>query len=1396
MATTEQVPVDESLRPVLEQVRKDLLDFGMRNPLLNYRLLKSKGVESITVDPAPMFEFLVTEGQELRFTPAQVITATVGKAVPGESRISAQTVNSNRTSSSGEHESSLTLERFSETYFIADHNQQDLDKRLLATYYAARTSIEEQGVNTLFMAIGMLHWKDPSAPEDAHQAPLILIPVELERESASEGFRLRYTNDDVSPNVCLIEFLKQFNVKIDLPAEDEEFDLRRYFQRFSDAISIESDWSIDTEAVVLGFFSFSKFLMYRDLDPTIWPTSSGLLSHDVLQNLLGSNSFSGDPSLLSDNDFLDDLPNAAEVVHVMDADSTQTLVLLDADSGRSMVVQGPPGTGKSQTIVNLIAGAIEKGKTVLFVSEKKAALEVVKKRLDKCGLGNACLELHSNKAKKKELIAELKRMVDLGLSHSLPKTSARLALEEAKAKLNQYCQAINSEVGPSRERTRDLFGLLLPVLDHLKGIDIPTIKLPEVLVWTDRETEQKRLLVQKLQDALTRVGVPEQHPFWGSQLRVLLPATQERARQALLHAAALANQCRECLRKLAALLGADMPQSPNDGQILRDIAKRLLAAPNLFGLDLENPAWCSQATTIDEVIEAGHKLAEIRSAWSGKLTDEAWTTDVSALHSDLMRLQKLWWRAVLPEWYSVKHKFAGLFIDRLPKQLHQMIEVTCAIRDAEMLRQKIRSNSEIAAELFRSYWLNEQSDWQTLRAQFDWIKRLLNPAAEPAAPLWGLRFIGNRSDRSLLKDTVAEAERLCDELKAKRTVVLELLKCGEEIGIAAKTAPSQSFNSIEAVLAECSERLASLSSLAHYMQVRDECLNAKLKPVAELADNWEHGLQSLVDVFQYWRLSLLIDRAFEKNPVLSSFDQTSHTTSAETFRQLDAESLSWARDSIAKRHCGSIPTAATANGQLGYLRMMFERRSRFPAIRKLIENAGHAIQAFKPVFMMSPLSIANFIPPDSIRFDLVVFDEASQVRPADALGAIARGKQAIVVGDSKQLPPTSFFDSLTGGEDDDDAADSPATDIESILGLFCSRSAHQRMLRWHYRSRHESLISGSNHLFYDDRLVVFPSPEKRRNDLGLMYHKLTDAPYDRSRTRTNPVEARAVAEAVMKFAAEQLTVNSEARMTLGVATFSVAQRDAVLDQLEILRRTQPGLEGFFSGPPHEPFFVKNLENVQGDERDAIFISVGYGRTKDGYLSMGFGPVNRNGGERRLNVLFTRARRRCEVFTTLCSDDIDIGQNPSEGLQAFKMFLQFAERGYLELPTSTGKAPDSPFEEEVLSSLQRLGYTVETQVGCAGFFIDMAVLDKNAPGRYVIGIECDGATYHSARSARDRDRLRQAVLEGLGWRLYRIWSTAWFHDRGREIERLVAAICSGSRCLGSAQAHSSGFPRKA
>jgi very-short-patch-repair endonuclease len=458
-----------------------------------------------------------------------------------------------------------------------------------------------------------------------------------------------------------------------------------------------------------------------------------------------------------------------------------------------------------------------------------------------------------------------------------------------------------------------------------------------------------------------------------------------------------------------------------------------------------------------------------------------------------------------------------------------------------------------------------------------------------------------------------------------------------------------------------------------------------------------------------------------------------------------------------------------AGGQLGILLREFEKKRRHLPIRQLLLQAGEVIQTIKPVFMMSPLSIAKFIPPGSLKFDLVIFDEASQVEPVDAFGALLRARQAVVVGDNKQLPPTRFFERVTESEE---VESSPTADLESILGLFCSQGVLQRMLRWHYRSRHESLIRVSNHQFYDGKLVLFPSPDSRREEVGLVFRYLPHTAYEPGLSkRYNLGEALAVAQAVMRHARDY------PELTLGVAAFSQAQAQAIDDQLEILRRRDPSLERFFAEHREEPFFVKNLENVQGDERDVIFISVGYGKQADGYMAMSFGPLNWDGGERRLNVLITRARRRCVVFANFRADDIDLSRTSARGVVALKRYLKYAETGIDDLAVPGSREPDSEFEIHVAREIEKLGYQVVPQVGTGGFFIDLAVVDPEQPGRYLLGIECDGATYHSAKSVRDRDRLRQAVLENLGWTLHRIWSTDWFRNPEQELRRLEQAIKS-------------------
>ena len=340
-----------------------------------------------------------------------------------------------------------------------------------------------------------------------------------------------------------------------------------------------------------------------------------------------------------------------------------------------------------------------------------------------------------------------------------------------------------------------------------------------------------------------------------------------------------------------------------------------------------------------------------------------------------------------------------------------------------------------------------------------------------------------------------------------------------------------------------------------------------------------------------------------------------------------------------------------------------------------------------------------------------------------------------MVGDERQLPPTKFFSKMTSAEPDEDGDDdTQVSDIESILGLFTARGLPQRMLRWHYRSRHQSLIAVSNSQFYENKLFIVPSPYTQEAGMGLQFHHIANGVFDSGNTGTNAEEAKVIAAAIIDHA------RNAPQHSLGVATFSVKQRRAIQDELELLRRQHPDVEPFFQQHASEPFFIKNLENVQGDERDVIFISVGYGRNKLGTMAMRFGPLSAEGGERRLNVLISRAKRRCEVFASITDEDIDLERAKGRGVAAFKLFLHFARTGKLGLSRVSGREDDSPFEVQVADAVKACGYEVHPQVGIAGFFIDLGIADAEHPGRYLLGIECDGESYHRSRSARDRDRL--------------------------------------------------------
>lgn len=576
------------------------------------------------------------------------------------------------------------------------------------------------------------------------------------------------------------------------------------------------------------------------------------------------------------------------------------------------------------------------------------------------------------------------------------------------------------------------------------------------------------------------------------------------------------------------------------------------------------------------------------------------------------------------------------------------------------------------------------------------------------------------------------------------------------------------FSEQEATFHAWAENAPRLQDMVAVNHLTRRMAEGGLASVVAAAEAWPASGQALVDLLHHSWLTALLERAERERPELARFHGSQQAHAVETFRRLDAQTLLVNRARVARHHWERIPREGAA-GQVGTLRREFEKKRRHLPIRQLMSQAGHAIQTLKPVFLMSPLSVAAYLPPGSARFDLVIFDEASQVRPVDALGALLRGAQAVVVGDSQQLPPTTFFDKLTEPGSDEEDDDAPA-DLESVLGLFRARGAPERTLRWHYRSRHESLIAVSNRLFYEDRLVVFPSPDLGREARGLVFHHLPDTVYEPGESRRrNRGEAQAVARAVLEHA------RTRPEHSLGVAAFSVSQAQAVRDEVELLRRQDPACEPFFAAHPEEPFFVKNLENVQGDERDVIFISIGYGRTQEGTLSHNFGPLNQEGGQRRLNVLISRAKHRCEVFANFTADDLDPARTAAAGVAALKTYLEAAARRGAAAEPGPAGAAEMPFAGRVAEALRGRGHEVRERIGVAGYFLDLAVVDPERPGRYLLGIECDGPNYRSARSARDRERLRAEVLARLGWHLHRIWSPGWFRDPAGELRRLLEAL---------------------
>ncbi len=1340
---------------LLESARRSLIETGKRNRLIHTpRGKKAKLLEIVDEKADQVVATLVRRRADMTFLPGAPSRQPDGESVVDDDRDIGvyEPPDDDTTGAAERHNDSRLQTRLT---------PEGLQKRLLGLARDQVTIEQEQGINVLFLAVGFLRWFDPREPEAQREAPLLLLPVDLVRESGRSAFRLRLRDDDLSENIALQEMLRtDFGIILPALPESDEWSASDYFALVREEIRSQPTWSIDDDAVVLGFFSFSKILMYKDLQPDDWP-ADGLRNHPLVAKLLGEG-FDEQP-VAFDEQHLDRSLPVEDLIHVVDADSSQAVVVELVRRGQNLVVQGPPGTGKSQTITNIIAAAARDGKSVLFMAEKLVALQVVHRRLQDVGLDPIALELHSRNANKRAVVERLAETLAQPATPAIPLEEVR-ELAEVRDTLNREIEALHRPVGTSEMTPYQAIG---DQIDFMRrGAPPPAIAAGAVETWSRRELLEVRHALGRLADLTGAAGLRTAHPLYGVAADQLQPLDIQRLAPDIKKAADELAYLVQVVTAVTARVGI------TDGLMLRqvrDLAALLAVAE--ARPPLAQAAYSALLATdlkraeafVDEALALLERLSQVNTAFVPGSLD----ADLAAERGVLAAKGTSFFGRLSGGYRRASAAVAAR--ERTPgRPLPERLKALDLLAEARRARDALGSQSAFAAVAFGPAWTGvEKTDYPALKRAIEWLGAL---ASAPLAPgRAGLRAL---VEGEPLPSTAYEITRQFDAATVAFARVTEPLRIDFTLLHGVATADDAG---LEALAARAALWADNVARLPEWVQLNAADAAVRAFGLADVADRIGDGRLAGADAIaevtfaraeHVWRSAVAADGS------LAAISGDARSRLIERFRDLELRRRKLAAREVLARLSSDMPRGSA--GEMAVVRGEIARKRGHMPVRRLLQRAAGVVQRIKPVMLMSPLSVSQFIPPGTITFDLLVIDEASQVKPEDAIGAVARARQLVVVGDRHQLPPTNFFDRVVAGtedEADEDAAPAaPLGDLESVLTLCTARGMPDRTLSWHYRSRHPSLIEVSNYQFYKGGLFLPPSPVFERDESGFRVTYVPGA-YDRGNTRTNRVEAEAVVRAIVAHA------QRGAGQSLGVVTFSIAQRNLIQSLLEAERLRVPELETLLQSAGREPVFVKSLESVQGDERDVIMVSVGYGPRAPGEAldSMAFGPVSVDGGERRLNVLFTRAKRRCEVFCSFHADDIDLSRATKEGARVLKRFLKFGETGSLDLPVPTGAGYDSGFEEAVAREIVRMGYEVDTQVGSAGFRIDLAIRDPRRRGRYLLAVECDGASYHSAFWARERDRLREAVLTDFGWKVHRIWSTDWFRRGDQEVEKLRARI---------------------
>ncbi|QKS13981.1 DUF4011 domain-containing protein [Curtobacterium sp. Csp1] len=1361
---------DDDTPARVRQWKNNLLDLSLRNRLINFTRTAQFPL-FVASDGLAEFEDVLSAGEPLELLPSDALPAVVRERGV---QWASQLPDADRT----------TLFRTKRQLF-ADAATANYTRKFQALAYKAKTVVEETGSNNLYIALGSLVW---NVKGKEVRSPLILVPVTLKTRAKGGTYRITLDDSGAStPNYSLLEKLHaEYGLRIPElaePAQDASgIDVNAVFAATRRAIMAAGLSATIEPTVDLAVLQFAKFRLWKDLDENWRELSENpLVKHLIDQP---TEPFVGAPVDLdagASDRALDELLGELPV----SADSSQLQAVAAASEGHTFVLEGPPGTGKSQTITNLLAKAIADGRRVLFVAEKRAALDVVRRRLAQVGLGPFTLDLHDKGSKPVEVRARLREalaqrpVVD---TEALRRASDNAAV--SRGRLARYAVQLHAEnaAGRSLYAARNAE---LATSDTTFELEVP---LPVAGAVTTTQLHEIRTVLRELPDLALRAKPRPDHSW------AFVDPTDDEA-----DAADLARRVRRFDEAVAGLPADDLVQEAVLGVTTTGDARLLVTV-------LEAPP-------VDTLVLAEARTERWRSAVDSLGTETAefadrFTDVLSVLRPDVLRmdLPRIVQDAATAQESGIfgRKKRVGAVAQEFGSVLQANVEldharlVPLARRAAEMqeharsLGSRVRSVPGIDVD---AAWSPLDPDDRTSVArQVNDLRQLVRSIDTASVSGEDRRFRaalercatrGGPVDDAVLAAVREYADALADLLEMPHATPESWRRWLQDVPLVERwsaTAPGRDGSHMSAVtpLAWLQWRNGLRVIRAAGMTAAYDALLTGAVPAEEAMEAFERGLAA----------AMRRERA--QSTGLESFDAPGHVRHIDRYTAAALE----VRDHLPQQIPHQVVarrsfTATNATGSAGRLVAEIAKQRSRMKLREMMSTYGDVITELTPCVLVSPDSVARFFEARSGLFDLVVFDEASQVRVADAIGAMGRARAVVVVGDSKQMPPTSFAETTLGDDDDDDESplESVAADEESILAECVQARVDRYQLTWHYRSQDESLIAFSNRHYYEDQLTSFPAPALGRADDGLDGHGVSlrrvDGTFIRAGAgattkslRTNPVEAEAiVAEIHARFAHSPESVPS-----LGVVTFNAQQR-ALIE--ELLRSSDDERIGEALDSTVDGLFVKNLENVQGDERDTILFSTAFSKNEKGVLPLNFGPLTNPGGERRLNVAITRARRQVILFSSFDPQDLRIEETNSVGIKHLRSYLELAQRGpdaVLGAPSSVGLT--DRHREDIAAALRARGLAVTTDVGLSDFKVDIAVASASRPHAPTVAVLLDSAAWADRATVADRDALPTEVLRDLmHWpSVQRVWLPEWLSSRELVLDRIEAAL-EADRALG-------------